>query len=159
MDMPLAADDVSQELVGINVLPVSDDRNDVPVAERPRCPLDCERVASVLVEDLSRLDRVDRGSVGSRDVDAEVEALGTISVARVVQVPTDGVLAIEGLERPSVGGANRRTVGDDSSLREPRTGGRAARGARRVGGEHDSEEDRDDDGGGEKRPATPADVC
>ena len=76
-----------------------------------------------------------------------------VAVPWVVQVSADRVLAIEGLDRPSVGGANLRAVGDDSSLGELRTRPRRSRSVGQEG------EGGDEDGGGCERPATPADVC
>src|SRR6266487_2465373 len=96
-----------------------DGRHDVPVAEFTPRSLDRNCVAAARDEDFPSLDRVDGRSIGSRDVDAEMEALGiSVSVAWVVEVATNWMLAVEGLDRPSVRGANRRAMRHGAGLRE-----------------------------------------
>src|SRR5437016_6578198 len=120
----------------VNLLMIADDRNDVPVAERPGRSLDRNCATAARAEDLSRCDGVDRSAVRSRDVDAEVEGVRTgIAGPWVVQVPTDRVLPIERLDRPSVPGANSGAVRDDASLRERGACAFTARGGRSVGRE------------------------
>src|SRR5438046_10170051 len=97
MDMALSLQHMSEQLVEVNLLMVADDRHDVPVAECPGRSLD-RNCAMARAEDLSCCDGVDRSAVRSRDVDAEVEGVRTVIAGPwVVQVPTDRLLAIEGL--------------------------------------------------------------
>jgi hypothetical protein len=135
MDVAFSLQHMSEQFVEVNLLMVADDRHDVPVAECPGRSLDRNCVMA-RAEDLSRCDGVDRSAVRSRDVDAEVEGLRTIVAGpRVVQVPTDRVLAIEGLDRPPVPRANPGTVSDDAMLCERGARGLTARGGRSVGRE------------------------
>jgi hypothetical protein len=105
--------------MGLDELVISDDGPHMPIAECSDRSFhgDCHPAASD--EDLSGLDCIDARSVRRRDVDTEMEALGVaVAIAGVVEVGADGMLSIEGLDRPSVRRPNSVTVSDSSSLRE-----------------------------------------
>ena len=71
--------DVPEQLVQADLLVVGDGGLDVPVPERaPVGRLHGDGVAVILDEDLARRDGVDRGAVGRRDVDAEVERVARV---------------------------------------------------------------------------------
>jgi hypothetical protein len=90
----------------------------MPVAERPTHSLDGDGF-SVLEKDLSCLDRVNGCSVTGGDVDAEMEAVRmAISIAWVVQVSPDRMLAIERFEGPAVRRTDLALVAEDASLSE-----------------------------------------
>ena len=133
--MPRAGKNPPEQLVKADALLITNGRHDVPVAEAPRRSPDGERVVGVVDDHASRGNCVDRGSVGSRDIDAEMKVVSPW----IVQVPADRVLTIEGLDRPSVRGAYRGPVADGSGLRQFGLCGLPAGGGRRVGREAEKE--------------------
>src|SRR4051812_12114800 len=116
---------MSEQRVPGDLLPVLYGRDDVPVAESPAAPdRDDGDVLLTLLVHGPCVDRVHRRAVGNRNVDAEVERASLGPVPRVSDVAADGMLAIEGLDRPTVRIAPRhRPKASRSSNAQPRSCG------------------------------------
>ena len=130
--------------VGDGAIAVTEGRDDVPVREDPtrvRVVDDGDDIGTDrLDDDASGRGRVDGRSVRRRDVDPEVEgAVGLVGPGdtRIAEERTDGVLAVERLERPTVrprGRGDGACEGDgcggegdaDAAADELRGGGHAA---------------------------------